>query len=177
MSQLPNAVTAVRLILTPFLVLAILRGEWSHVLWIAIAAGVTDIIDGFVARLLETSSRTGAYLDPIADKVMLSASYLAMGAAGALPWWMVGLVFGRDLFILAMCAYGYLFTTIRTFPPSIWGKLSTFVQIVAAAAVAGINAGVNAPLGPFVWSMVVTTAWSGIHYGMRGWKLLAHPRA
>ena len=173
MSSLPNLITAVRLVLTPVLVLAILRGQWKSALWIGIFAGVTDVLDGLAARLLEVSSRVGAYLDPIADKLLLSAGYLALGAAHALPWWMVALVFGRDLFILAMAAYGYLFTTVREFPPTVWGKLSTFVQIIAAMVLVGERAGFNVPAGPFLWAMVVTTVWSGIHYGLRGWRVLS----
>lgn len=173
MSRLPNLITAVRLVLTPVLVLAILRGQWMPALWIGITAGITDVLDGFAARLLKVSSKVGAYLDPIADKLLLSASYLALGIAHALPWWMVALVFGRDVFILAMAAYGYFFTTIRDFPPSVWGKLSTFVQIVAAMVLVAEKAGSGVPAAPFLWVMVVTTAWSGIHYGWRGWRVLS----
>jgi len=77
------------------------------------------------------------------DKLLLSACYLALGVAHALPWWMVALVFGRDIFILAMAAYGYLFTTLREFPPSVWGKLSTFVQIFAAMVLVAERAGLD----------------------------------
>lgn len=172
MKRLPNFITAVRLLLTPFLVVAILNGRWIGALWIGIIAGVTDVLDGLAARWLKVPSRAGAYLDPIADKLLLSAAYLALGAAQALPWWMVALVFGRDIFILAMAAYGYWFTTIRDFPPSLWGKLSTFVQIVTAVALIAYRAGLSSIELPFLWAMVITTAWSGIHYGWRGWKLL-----
>lgn len=173
MSIVPNLITAARLVLTPFVVLAILREQWSQAFWLGMAAGMTDVLDGFAARLLHVSSRVGAYLDPIADKLLLSASYLAFGIVHAAPWWMVGLVFGRDLFILAMAAYGYLFTAIREFPPSVWGKLSTFVQIAAGAVLLLERAGLSIPAKPFLWAMVATTAWSGIHYGLRGWKLLS----
>jgi cardiolipin synthase len=170
---LPNLITAVRLILTPVLVVAILRGEWRLAFWIGIAAGITDVLDGYAARLLKAPSRVGAYLDPLADKLLLSACYLALGIVRAVPWWMVALVFGRDIFILGMAAYGYLFTLIREFPPSVWGKLSTFVQIVAAMVVVGGRAGFDPPAWPFLWAMVVTTAWSGIHYGWKGWRVLS----
>ena len=96
MNALPNAITAVRLLLTPVLVYAILQGQWWPAFCVGIAAGITDVLDGVTARLLKVSSRVGAYLDPIADKLFLSACYLALGMAHALPWWMVALVFGRD---------------------------------------------------------------------------------
>jgi cardiolipin synthase (CMP-forming) len=172
LNALPNAITALRLLLTPLLVYAILRGQWWPAFCIGVTAGVTDVLDGVAARLLQVSSRVGAYLDPIADKLLLSACYLALGLAQALPWWMVALVFGRDIFILAMAAYGYLFTTVREFPPSAWGKLSTFVQIVAAMMVVAEKAGSGVPSAPALWAMVVTTVWSGIHYGWKGFKVL-----
>ena len=178
MRQLPNVVTAVRLILTPFLVLAIIREQWTAALWLGIIAGVTDMVDGLVARLLKLSSRVGAYFDPIADKLMLSAAYLALGVAHLLSWWIVALVFARDVFILAMAGYGYLFTPIREFPPSVWGKLSTLVQICTALALVAERAGISLPSTPFVWTMVATTAWSGIHYGWLGYhKLIDASRA
>ena len=172
LSKLPNIITTVRLILTPVVAAAILRGQWNQAFWISIGAGVTDVLDGLAARLLHVSSPVGAYLDPIADKLLLTVSYLALGIVHALPWWMVALVFGRDLFILAMAAYGYAFTTIREFPPTVWGKLSTFVQILAALAVANEHGGSSISAQPFLWAMVVTTTWSGIHYGWRGWTML-----
>ena len=97
------------------------------------------------ARKMGESSRTGAYLDPIADKILFSVIYFSLALAHAIPWWMVAMVFGRDLLILAMAAYGLLFTSIRKFPPSVWGKLSTFFQISAAMMVMCARAGFPAP--------------------------------
>ncbi|MGA2595983.1 MAG: CDP-alcohol phosphatidyltransferase family protein [Bryobacteraceae bacterium] len=177
MKILPNLITAVRFALTPVIVLAILHGEWNMAFWISIAAGITDVLDGLAARSLHVSSRIGSYLDPIADKLLLTLIYLAFGIALAIPWWMVALVFGRDLFIVAMAAYGFFFTTVRDFPPTVWGKFSTFVQIIAALAVMNNRGGSSIPAGPFLWTMVATTAWSGIHYGWRGLKMLHAARA
>ena len=115
---------------------------------------------------------TGAYLDPIADKILLSAIYVALGFAHAIPWWMVAVVFGRDVLILGMAAYGLLFTSIRKFPPSVWGKLSTFFQISAALMVMCSRAGFPAPVTLAVWLMVGATVWSGVHYAWRGIALL-----
>lgn len=154
------------------MVVAIVHGEWWQAFWVGIVAGVTDVLDGLAARLLKVSSRAGAYLDPIADKLMLTACYLALGIAHVLPWWMVVVVFARDLFILGMAAYGYIFTTIREFPPSVWGKLSTFVQIVVAMVLLGERGGVHVAVNPFLWAMVAATVWSGVHYGWRGWRVL-----
>ncbi len=177
MIDVPNLITAARLALTPWIALSILRGAWREAFWLAIAAGVTDVLDGFAARRLGRPSRVGAYLDPIADKLLLTVSYLALGMAAALPWWIVGLVFGRDVFILIMAAYGYFFTPVREFPPTLWGKLSTFLQILAALAVVNERGGSSISDAPFLWAMVTATAWSGIHYGWRGWAMLKAVRA
>ncbi len=114
------------------------------------------------------STRLGAYLDPIADKILLSVIYISLGVVGALPWWMVAIVFGRDVLILAMAAYGLLFTSIRKFPPSVWGKISTFFQISAALMVMCARAGIPAPVNLSIWLMVAATLWSGFDYARRG---------
>ena len=173
----PNLVTLLRLLLAPFVAADILNGNYRRAIALFFFAGLTDVIDGLLARRMGESSRTGAYLDPIADKILLSVIYVALGLAEAIPWWMVAVVFGRDVLILGMAAYGLLFTKIRKFPPSVWGKLSTFVQIFAAMAVVAERVGSGVPATSFLWVMVVTTAWSGIHYGWRGWRLLlAQPK-
>jgi cardiolipin synthase len=117
-------------------------------------------------------SRAGACFDPIADKILLSLIYVALGLAHVIPWWMVGTVFGRDLLILSMAAYGLLFTSVRKFPPSVWGKVSTFLQISATLVVIGDCGGIPAPVELAVWLMVMATIWSGVHYIWRGIVLL-----
>jgi len=169
---LPNLLTILRLALTPFIAVAILGGAYSRAIVLCFLAGLSDGIDGLLARKLGQSSQFGAYFDPIADKILLSAVYISLGIAHDIEWWMVALVFGRDIFILAMAAYGFLFTTIRKFPPSIWGKISTFFQILAALAVLSYRAGLAIPTGPFLWCMAAVTAWSGLHYAWRGITLL-----
>ena len=77
----------------------------------------------------------GAYLDPIADKCLLSGIYLALGATGAVPWWLVAIVLGRDIYILLAVLGVMALTKVRKFPPSRWGKISTFVQIATAVTV------------------------------------------
>jgi cardiolipin synthase len=170
--NLPNLVTFSRVVLTAVVVMEIFHAQWRLAFWMSIVAGSTDLLDGFLARIMHLRSTTGAYFDPIADKLLLSATFLALGIVHALPWWMVVLVFGRDLFILGMAVWGYLFTTVREFPPSMWGKLSTFAQIIAALAVMNHLAGSGISERPFLWIMVAATAWSGIHYGWRGWNKL-----
>ncbi len=162
--------------LTPFIADAIVRGRPLVAFWLAIAAGLTDILDGFLARHLGSSSTTGAYLDPIADKVLLSTIYICLAVRNTIPWWFVFIVFGRDLLILAASAFALAFTRLRKFPPSVWGKLSTFFQIVAAVVWMGRDAFPTLTLDNIgyllIWISTVATIWSGVHYAWRGVQML-----
>jgi cardiolipin synthase len=163
-------------VLTPFIADGILHGRPLAAFWLAIAAGFTDIIDGFLARCFGSATTTGAYLDPIADKVLLSTIYMCLAIRATIPWWFVAIVFGRDFLILAASALALTFTTARKFPPSIWGKLSTFLQIVAAVVWMGRDAFPSLTLDSIgtalIWVSAAATVWSGVHYTWRGWRML-----
>lgn len=173
----PNLLSLSRLALAPFSVYAVLTGEYRTALVIFFIAAVTDILDGPLARRLGCATRLGAYLDPIADKAMLSATYLAAGFAGVVPWWLVALIFGRDILILALAGAALLFTSHRDFPPSVWGKLSSAVQtlagVVAVAGRAYPNLGLRPE--PFLIAAGVATAWSGLHYLWRAVLIVRPP--
>jgi cardiolipin synthase (CMP-forming) len=170
--NLPNLFTLARLVLAPFIASDILNGRYGRAIILLFAAGFTDVIDGFLARRFQISTRVGAYFDPIADKILLSVIYISLGLAGAIPWWMVAVVFGRDVLILAMAAYGLLFTSLRKFPPSVWGKISTFFQIAAALVVMGARAGIPAPVTLALALMLAATVVSGLDYIWRGMGML-----
>jgi cardiolipin synthase len=112
------------------------------------------------------ASRLGAYLDPIADKLLLTALYVCFGVAGLAPWWVVYLVVGRDAMILSLVAAGYLWKGVRDFPPSVWGKLSTLLQIAASLAVISLCAFGVAPalVQGLLYLTAAATFWSGLHY-------------
>ena len=170
--NLPNLFTLLRVLLVPFVIQAILSGR--HMLALALfgIAAVTDILDGAAARRFGLATQAGAYLDPVADKCLLSGVFLALAGAREVPWWFVGVVFGRDLYILLGVAGVMLFTPVRRFPPSIWGKASTFVQILTAAvwmSKAAFEFRVLDALSPAIlWLCVGFTVWSGLHYTWRG---------
>jgi cardiolipin synthase (CMP-forming) len=170
--NLPNLFTLARLVLAPFVAADILHQRYGRAIVLFFLAGISDVIDGFLARRFETSTPAGAYFDPIADKILLSVIYVSLGIAGAIPWWMVAVVFGRDVLILAMAGYGLLFTKLRKFPPSMWGKISTFFQIAAALVVLAARAGIPAPVTLALCLMVFGTFVSGVHYVWRAVVLL-----
>src|SRR5437870_12257387 len=117
-----NLFTLVRLAAVPFAVQAILRREHKRALAIVLVAALTDTIDGTLARRFGMATRVGAYLDPITDKLFLSAVYISLASISSVPWWLVIEIFSRDFLILASCGAAILFLGVRSFPPSVWGK-------------------------------------------------------
>jgi cardiolipin synthase (CMP-forming) len=173
---LPNLFTLVRLLLAPVIVGAIWNRHAFAALAIFAVAAATDVIDGYLARHFGASTASGAFLDPIADKLLLTGVYLALALAGSVPWWLVAVILGRDLLILAASAVALAATKLRAFPPSRWGKASTFFQIVTAVAFLGRDAFGWPLLAVFsealIWPTLALTLWSGVDYGWRGVRLL-----
>lgn len=166
--NLPNLLSLLRLALAPVIVLAVLRGNFPAALGLTLAAGITDAADGALARRFNWITRLGAYLDPIADKALLVGVYVALGVSNALPLWLVGMVFLRDILILLMASVGYLVYKVRDFPPSLWGKVSTILQVSAAVLVLTAKSFPQVALNGIVLAAIaltaVGTAWSGAHY-------------
>lgn len=126
----PNQLTFLRLAFLPFFIMAIEYDRFELALGILVAAGLSDGLDGLLARSLNQKTRLGAYLDPIADKLLLSSSYFVLALKGKIGWWLAILVLGRDVLILATSAVILLVVGYRPFPPSTWGKATTFFEIV-----------------------------------------------
>jgi cardiolipin synthase len=150
LSWIPSAISVLRLATAlPAGVLLTAR-DYANAFPLVTAAGLTDFLDGYLARRFGWQSRTGAWLDPVADKVLLTTVFVCLGAAGHVPGWFVALVVGRDALILAMAGFALAFTSMRDFPPSIWGKVSTNLQILAAATQLVHLAGLADGLGPML---------------------------
>ena len=131
----PNLLTLLRICLAPFLVAAILESHYALGFWLFVAAGLTDALDGLLARALHQHSMLGHYLDPVADKLLLSTLFLVLLHKGLMPVTVTVLVFGRDVGILLVAAILYAAVGRREFRPSIFGKANTLAQISAVAAV------------------------------------------
>ena len=177
--NLANLFTLIRLVLVPYVIGAILDGRHTRALELFFIAAVTDGIDGVLARTYGMATQAGAYLDPIADKCLLSGIFLAMGATGRAPWWLVGVVIGRDIYILLAVVAVMALTKVRTFPPSRWGKISTFVQIATAVTWMVENIWevpiLHVVSSAMLWVCAGFTIWSGIHYTLSGaQKLRTH---
>jgi cardiolipin synthase len=176
LAGVPNLLTMARLLLAPFIFAAIVNGRHTLALALFACAALTDGLDGLLARRFGQITHVGAYLDPIADKVLLSGVYLSLAVAGSVPWWFVMVIFGRDLFLLASSGIALLFTGYRQFRPSVWGKASTLVQIACALAWMAQNA-VNSPAvhalaAGLIWPTAALTVWSALHYSWRGFRVV-----
>src|SRR5208283_4193426 len=143
-----NGLTVLRLLLAPPIVVAMSTGRHLLALALFALAAATDLLDGAAARHFGLETPLGAYLDPIADKCLLGAMFVAMAGAGMVPWWFVAIVLGRDVYLLLAAAILLRFTRRRKFPPSVWGKASTFVQIVTA--IAALTAGMLSHSNPWI---------------------------
>jgi len=141
--HLPNILSAARLAMAPYVFLLIWRREYGLVLLLFVLAGITDGLDGLLARRFKAGSRVGAYLDPIADKVLLSGAFLTLALDGAIDTWVAVLVLGRDVVILLFAVAVMMARGRRSFPPSIWGKASTAAQIAFVVAVVGHLSGLT----------------------------------
>jgi cardiolipin synthase len=130
--HLPNLLSLLRLVAAPFVAWAILAGHDTLALIAFIAAGLSDGLDGFIARHWQAMSRFGAWLDPAADKLLMLATYVALLGVAATPWWLVALVIGRDLAIASGWLLASLLALPLAFRPLAIGKLSTLLQIAYA---------------------------------------------
>jgi cardiolipin synthase len=172
--NLPNLLTLLRLALAPVIVVCVLEGRHVAALALFFSATMTDVFDGLAARRLGLATQAGAYLDPVADKCLLMAVFLALAAAGIVPIWLVVVIFGRDFYILLGAILTMWLTPARKFPPSVWGKASTFVQCLTAGAWMTRDVFHGAFTEGFsrlvIWPCAALTVWSGVHYTWRFWR-------
>ncbi|MEZ5353562.1 MAG: CDP-alcohol phosphatidyltransferase family protein [Bryobacteraceae bacterium] len=169
MRFIPTLLSLARALITPWVVIAVMHGRRQEALALCVAGGFSDFLDGYLARRFGWTSRIGAWMDAVADKVLLSSLFVAFGMAGWAPGWLVMLVIGRDLVILALAGAGLAFTPIRDFPPSVWGKVSTNVQILTAfVTLANPGSALSSLFSTMIVVCATTTAWSGLHYVVAG---------
>jgi cardiolipin synthase (CMP-forming) len=132
---LPNFITVGRLLAVPLAIWLMLTDRYSAAFWLFLAAGLSDGIDGYLARRLKARSEIGAYLDPLADKCLLVSSYVTLGYQGHIESWLVILVVFRDLLIIGGAILYQILTQSLTMQPLLISKLNTVLQIVLIGAV------------------------------------------
>ena len=164
----PNQLTLLRLIFIPFVITNVLDGNWHWALGLLVLAGLSDALDGWLARVLNQRTMLGQYLDPIADKLLLSSLFLVLSIAGKIPWKYTVLVLSRDVCILATAMALYATVGFRDFRPSIFGKINTVCQIGAVFFVVLAQVFVSPSTAflekLFLYATFAFTLISGIHY-------------
>ena len=175
---IPNFLSLLRMGLVPLFIIAVIDGEPRRALLIFTVAGITDALDGLIARLAKQQSLLGAYLDPIADKLLLTSAYVALSipklnSGAPIPLWVTVLVLSRDLLIVVMALIMYLAAGVRRFPPSILSKINTAVQVTAVVLV--LVSALWPRLEPFastlVYAVALFTVASGLDYIYRTTRL------
>src|SRR5580700_11787 len=144
----PNQITLLRLGFLPIFLTLIAYQRYRWALLVLVVAGLSDVIDGLLARKLNQRSSLGAYLDPIADKLLLSSSFVILAYKTRIAWWLTIIVLSRDILILIVAVVILLISGYRPFPPSIFGKLTTFFEIV------------------LVFTVVLTAAYPNLNFGV-----------
>jgi cardiolipin synthase len=169
---IPNIITLARILLTPLFIILLIQGSYRKALAIFILAGVSDLADGLIARTLKQRSRLGAYLDPMADKILMSASFVTLSIYRQIPSWLTVIVLSRDVAL----ALGVLIFKLADYQlaikPSLAGKLTTTLQVATVLLVlVGKIWGVPPLLLPVCfWLTGGLTAISGIQYVYGGLK-------
>jgi cardiolipin synthase len=176
----PNALTLGRMAATPWIGFLLAQARYREALPVLFVVGMTDAFDGWLARRFGWRSELGEYLDPLADKFLLTVVYISFLLSGAVPAWVAVLVLARDGCILLFAAAAFALTGIRSFPPSVWGKLSTCMQLLFAGGTVWIGWAPNALpdflMVTLLWGTAAATVWSGVHYLASGLRMLALKR-
>lgn len=170
--NLPNLITLGRLFCVPLAIWLILGERYGLAFWVFVAAGVSDALDGWIAKRWDQRTPLGALLDPIADKALLAAVYITLGFAGELPHWLVILVVLRDLLIVG----GYLLSHGANAPePLFISKVNTLVQIALVGFVLarlGLDIDEQLVTSSLIAAAGITTVWSGLSYLVRWARFL-----
>ena len=178
----PNQITLLRLIFIPFVIITVLDGNWPWALGLLIAAGLSDALDGLLARTLHQQTLLGQYLDPIADKLLLTSLFFVLSVVKKIPWKYTVLVFSRDVCIVATAVVLYATVGFRDFRPSVFGKINTVCQLGAVFFVV-LSQVVSLPAVLwlerfFLYATFTFTLVSGIHYILvTGHRLRREPHA
>jgi cardiolipin synthase len=177
--SIPNILTLVRILLTPLFVIFLIRNQFPQALLIFAIAGVTDGLDGFIARCLDQRTALGAFLDPIADKLLLVSSYVALAVLEVIPAWVAVVVIARDVIIVLGIAVLTLTEKKYKVKPTIISKCTTTVQI--GTILINLFDPYHAKLSFLhpcaLWLTALLTIFSGLHYTFLGMRILQEPNA
>jgi cardiolipin synthase (CMP-forming) len=172
--NIPNSLTLLRILLIPVFVGLMLYGWYDPALAVLLGAGLTDALDGTIARAANQRTKLGMYLDPLADKLLLTSGFLTLSALHLVPLWMVILVVSRDVILLAGAVLAHLTDSAVDIAPTLLGKGTTVFQLAyLLLAVIFVSRQMDMRLlDPLLYSTVLLTVASGSHYLYRGFARL-----
>lgn len=174
MPNIPNLITIIRILLTPFFVILLLKDLFGLALAIFTIAGLSDALDGFIARYFNQRTTLGAYLDPIADKILLSSAFIGLAVLNIIPEWLTVIVMSREVLIITGIAV-FTITEKKYKPrPSIVSKFTTAAQISTVfVSLLQVNMTGLTTLGEVLyWLTAGLTVISGFHYLYIGMNIL-----
>jgi len=176
---IPNLLSLLRMALVPFFIIALVEGHPRRALLVFLAAGVTDALDGAIARIYRQQSLLGSYLDPMADKLLLTSAYVVLAIPGLshgtpIPVWVTVLVIARDVLLVVVAMVMLLALGVKRFPPSLLSKITTVAQVAAVVLV--LLSALLPDLEPVALGVVYLVAGltlaSGLHYVYRSNRLI-----
>ena len=180
LNQIPNILTVLRVLLILPFALFVLGAQYDMALVVFFIAGLSDGIDGFLARQFNWQSRFGAIADPLADKLLLMTAYIVLAWTLQIPLWLTVVILSRDLVIVLGALIYHYFISHYDIKPSIWGKACTMAQIIYALAVIVKLADYPMPqwvVDDGMWLVLLITVASGLHYiltwSQKGLRVLA----
>jgi len=171
----PNRLTILRILLVPLLIILLSSNSRLLALITFCLAGLTDALDGFLARAFNQRTELGTFLDPLADKFLLISSYITLSALGEMPFPLAVLVVSRDVIILSGLAVLYLINNYLEIAPTRLGKLTTLLQLITVLAVLVqpfVHGGLAGVVNPLIWATAAATIASGFHYVYIGSTML-----
>ena len=168
--NIPNSLTILRILLIPFYIGLLIYGRYDQALIVLIVAGLTDALDGAIARVKNQFTRLGAVLDPLADKLLLTSGFITLSMIHLIPLWVTILVVSRDVILLLGTAVAHFTDTRVDLTPTFLGKGTTFLQlsyVVMVIFLSSRHIDLTIVL-PLLFGMVSFTLLSGLHYLYRG---------
>jgi cardiolipin synthase (CMP-forming) len=174
--NLPNALTMLRIVLVPFFLVFLVYGYYKYALATFVVAGVTDALDGTLARLMEKKTELGAILDPLADKLLAVAAFVSLTWLGKIPLWLTLAVIFRDVVIVSGSAVIYVLGYDLKIRPLLMGKVTTGLQLaLVVAALVGLYIGHDFALKDYlVWLTLAFTVATGARYIVIGFRMVGH---
>lgn len=169
--NIPNIITFIRIVIIPVFVTTMIYRRYDYALFLFIAAAVSDTLDGLLARVTKQKTKIGAFLDPLADKLLLVTSFILFSVYDWIPLWLTIAVISRDMIVILGWILLYLTSHITKIEPSLIGKAAIASQLILIAyTLLSINLNIPPSYGWMLWIVATLTVVSGLQYIYRGLK-------